>query len=77
MGRIKIKMVLHEFTRWGKERLDLAQNRDRWLSLVNAETDCTFYKICHISSLSEERLAFQNGIRSMEIVSQSVSYLVS
>jgi len=58
MGRIKIKIDLQEF-RCGKDSFDLVQNRDRWFSLVNVLTDCTFYKICCISSLSENMLPFR------------------
>jgi hypothetical protein len=41
---VNSNMDLQE-VRWGKDRLYLAQNRDRWHSLVNAITDCMFYKI--------------------------------
>ena len=76
MERIKIKKDIQAF-RWGKDRLDVAQNMDRWQSLTITVTDCTFCKICGISSLSERRLAFQEGICSIEIVSQLLNQLVS
>ena len=76
MGRICIKMDLQEF-RWGMDSLDLAENRDRWRSLVSAVTDCRFYIMWGNCSLSEGQLASQEGIFSMEIASQSVSYLLS
>jgi hypothetical protein len=54
MGGINIKMGLREF-RWGKDRLDLVQNRDRRFCVVSAVTKCSFLNIWVISSLSDKK----------------------
>ena len=55
-----IKMDLQEVGWEGTERIDLAQDRDRWRALVNA-----VHKMRGISRLAENRLASQ-GLCSMK-----------
>ena len=46
--------------------IDLAQDRDRWLELVNAVRTFRFHKMRGISLPAENRLASQEGLCCME-----------
>ena len=50
--------------------IDLALNRERRLALVNAVMKLRFPKIRAISRLAENRLASQEGLRSMHGLSK-------
>ena len=63
-----ITMFLQKVS-WGMDWIDLAQDRDRWWALVNGVMKFSFYKTRGISWLGENRLASQEGIRCMELVS--------
>jgi hypothetical protein len=50
----------------GMDWIKLAEDTDSWWALVNAVWTLRFHKIWGISWLSENRLASQEGLCSME-----------
>jgi len=54
-----------------------AQNKDKWQAVVNAVMNIRFHKMRGISWLDENRLASQEGLCCMELVSCLVVWLVS
>jgi len=50
--------------------IDLAQNRESSWALVNAIMTFGFHKIQEISRLAENRLAYQEGLCSVECMSE-------
>jgi hypothetical protein len=65
-----IKMDLQEVGCGGMDWIDLALDRERWLALVNAVMDLGVPKIRGISRLAENRLASQEGLCSMHVLSK-------
>jgi hypothetical protein len=57
--------------------IELAQDRDGCRALVKAVMNLGFHKMRVISWLAEKLLASQEGLCSMEVVSQLVSQSVS
>jgi len=65
-----IKINLQAVGCGGMGWIDLALNRERRLALVNAVMKLRFPKIRAISRLAENRLASQEGLRSMHGLSK-------
>jgi len=57
--------------RWGADWIDLAQDRDKWRSLVNAWWTFGLHKTWGISWLAEQLLASQEEVCSLELVSSN------
>jgi len=61
-----IKTDLQEVGRGGMDWIDLAEDRDRWRTIVNAAMTLRVPKMRGISCLAQDRLASQEGLCSME-----------
>ena len=65
-----IKKDLQEVGLGGKDWIDLALGRDRWLALVNTAMNLRVSKIRGISRLAGNRLASKEGLCSMHGLSK-------
>jgi hypothetical protein len=54
---------------WGINWIDLAQDRDRWRTLVNAVMKLRVPENAVIFGLAEDLLAFQEGLCLVELIS--------
>ena len=59
------------------DRIDMAQNRDRWRALVNEVMNLRVQKMRGVFRLAEDLLASYEGFCSIELFSQSVSQSIS
>jgi hypothetical protein len=72
-----VEMDLREIGWGGTNYTDLAQDRNQSRALVNTVMNFGFYKTLEIPSVDAQLAAVQEGLSSIESVSQSVSQSVS
>jgi hypothetical protein len=58
-------MDLREVGWDGRDWIDLAQDRDRWRTYVNAVMNLLFHKMLGSSRVAAQLAAFQEGLSSM------------
>jgi len=73
-GEDNINVDLREVGCRGMDWIDLAEERDRWRALVYAVMNIRVHKMRGISSLTENRLASQEALCSVEYVRKSLSF---